>query len=121
MKNVLNRFELPVRGMERGKKFYSTIFDMTLDGYPVLAGPKMAMFPSEDGVGGALVQGEGYIPTHDGALIYLSGGDGPQVVQDRIGAAGGKVLQEKMSIGKNGFIAVFADTEGNKVSLHSMT
>lgn len=121
MKNVLNWFELPVSDMERGKKFYSTIFDMTLDDYPVPDGHKMAMFPSEGGVGGALVQGEGCVPTHDGALIYLSGGDDLQVVQDRIGAAGGKVLQEKMSIGENGFIAVFTDTEGNKVGLHSMT
>jgi hypothetical protein len=34
--------------------------------------------------------------------------------------AGGKIVQEKYSIGKPGFIAVIEDTEGNTVGLHSM-
>jgi len=38
----------------------------------------------------------------------------------RIEKAGGKILLSKTSIGENGFIAHFTDTEGNKVSLHSM-
>jgi len=29
------------------------------------------------------------------------------------------VIQDKMSIGDHGFIAMFRDTEGNRVALHS--
>jgi predicted enzyme related to lactoylglutathione lyase len=38
----------------------------------------------------------------------------------KVEAAGGKVLMDKISIGENGFIAFFLDTEGNRVGLHSM-
>ena len=70
-----------------------------------MSGFVMAMLPAEEGVGGALVSGEDYTPSHDGALVYLNGGDDLKVIQDRVEAAGGKVLQEKMSIGGNGFMA----------------
>ena len=39
---------------------------------------------------------------------------------DRVEGAGGKVVMPKTSIGENGFMALFLDTEGNKVGLHSM-
>ena len=34
--------------------------------------------------------------------------------------SGGKILQPKESIGPYGFRAIFLDTEGNRVALHSM-
>jgi predicted enzyme related to lactoylglutathione lyase len=34
--------------------------------------------------------------------------------------AGGQVIMPKTNIGENGFIAMFMDTEGNRVALHSM-
>ena len=120
MANAVNWFEIPVSDIDRAKQFYGTILDVTLEDYPFAEAHKMAMIPAENGVGGALLQGEGYAPSHDGALVYLNGGDDLKVVQDRIAAAGGKVLQEKMSIGENGFVAFFEDAEGNRVGLHSM-
>ncbi|MRR35878.1 VOC family protein, partial [bacterium] len=33
---------------------------------------------------------------------------------------GGRVHQEKMSIGEYGFIALVLDTEGNMIGLHSL-
>jgi hypothetical protein len=38
-----------------------------------------------------------------------------------VNAAGGKVLQETHQIGPYGFRAIFQDSEGNRVALHSMT
>ena len=121
MKNALNWFKIPVKDMARAKTLYSAILDAKLEDYPMPDGYNMAMLPSDDGVGGALMQGANYTPSHDGALLYLNGGDDLQTVQDRIAHAGGAVLQEKMSIGENGFIAIFQDSEGNKVGLHSMS
>ena len=34
--------------------------------------------------------------------------------------AGGKIVMPKTSTGGNGFMALFKDTEGNRVALHSM-
>ncbi len=121
MKNALNWFEIPVKDMARAKRFYGAILAAKLEDYPMPEGHRMAMLPNHDGVGGALMQGASYTPSHDGALLYLNGGDDLRIVQDRIADAGGTVLQEKMSIGENGFIAIFQDSEGNKVGLHSMS
>jgi predicted enzyme related to lactoylglutathione lyase len=41
-------------------------------------------------------------------------------VLQRIPKAGGTVVKPKFSIGQHGFIALFKDTEGNVVGLHSM-
>ncbi len=120
MTNTLNWFEIPVGNMERATTFYGAIFEITLKSDPAMPGYHMAMFPDQGGVGGALLQGEGYTPSLSGSLVYLNGGEDLSHVLNRIEGAGGKVLQAKTSIGKNGFMAYFEDTEGNKVGLHSM-
>jgi hypothetical protein len=40
-------------------------------------------------------------------------------VLNKVEGAGGKVVMPKVSIGDNGFMAFFIDTEGNKMGLHS--
>jgi len=55
-----------------------------------------------------------------GALIYLNVGDDLSVSLSKVEAAGGKILLPKTSIGPNGFMTHIADTEGNKIALHSM-
>jgi len=70
---------------------------------------------------GALVKGEGYVPSMDGAVVYLNGGKDLSKVLARVNKAGGKVLLEKTFLSEQaGHIAYFKDTEGNKVGLHSM-
>ena len=118
--NALNWFEIPVSNMDRALKFYSTILGAEMSTMEAMPGMTMAMFPSENGVGGALVSGEGYTPSQEGAIIYLNGGEDLSGPLGKVRAAGGQVVVEKMGIGENGFIAFFIDTEGNKVGLHSM-
>ena len=72
------------------------------------------------GVGGALMQSEGSNPSMDGTVVYLSGGDDLSTPLSKVEAAGGKIIMPKTSIGNNGFMAHFIDTEGNHVALHSM-
>lgn len=82
---------------------------------------KMAFFPTSDnGVGGCVTHGNGNKPQSEGALVYLNGGDDLTGPLERVEGAGGKVAMPKTNIGDNGFIAMFFDTEGNKVALHSM-
>ena|SRR5580765_15559 len=120
--NALNWFEVPVLDFARAKAFYSAIFDFEM--------PEMAMGPNQmgfllheqgKGVGGAIVKGEGYVPSLTGTLVYLSAGADLRGVLGRVAAAGGKVLRERTEIGGGmGFYAEFADTEGNRLGLHSM-
>jgi hypothetical protein len=62
----------------------------------------------------------GLSPGNGGTLVYLNAEGDLDGVLKRIPAAGGSVLKPRTSIGQHGFIAVFKDTEGNSVGLHSM-
>lgn len=119
MASAVNWFDIPVTDMNRARAFYSTLLGGELTLAEDAQGT-MAVLPFEDGVGGALMQGDDYTPSRQGSIIYLNGGDDLSVILGRVEAAGGKVLTDKMSIGDNGFIAFFLDTEGNRVGLHSV-
>lgn len=118
MSNAINWFEIPVTDFPRAKKFYGDIFASEM--HEEMMGPhQMGFFPG-GGVSGAIVKAEGYKPSMDGALVYLAAGEDLTDVMNRIEAAGGKVLQPKMKVTDEiGYIAIFADTEGNRVALHS--
>lgn len=123
VKNGITWFEIPVVDFERAKQFYSAIFDYEMPEMPM--GPlRMGVLPYDQeagGVGGVIVLGEGYTPAgHSGIKVYLNGGEDLCVVLDRIAGAGGKVVMSKTHITPEiGYMAVFNDTEGNVVALHS--
>ena len=123
MANALNWFEIPVTNLGRAKAFYEKVLDAELiDAEMDESGMEMAMFPASDGVGGGLVKSDewAYVPSRNASIIYLNGGDDLSVPLGKVKAAGGEVVQDKMGIGENGFIALFVDSEGNRVGLHSM-
>lgn len=62
-----------------------------------------------------------YKPSDNGTLVYfISPSEDLQNELSRIEAAGGKVFVEKTQISPtHGYVAVFYDTEGNRVALHS--
>ncbi len=121
MINSLNWFEIPVTDFDRAKNFYETLYGAEIMEMP-FPGGKYGMLPCdmENGVGGGLVLGEGFIPSEQGTIVYLNGGDDLNVPLAKIEGAGGKIIFPKTSIGGNGFMAHFIDTEGNRVALHSM-
>ena len=121
MSNVINWFEIPVTDMDRAIKFYSTILDKTIEKAQFAPMPYafLPMVPGE--VGGALAQSEDHVPGTQGVLIYLSGGDDLSGVLSRIEAAGGSILAPKTAIGGDmGYYALFLDSEGNRIGVHSM-
>jgi uncharacterized protein len=121
MKNSINWFEIPVTDFNRAKAFYATLL-----GGEIMEMPhpsfKYGILPGDmqNGVTGGIVQGEGFTPSMEGAVIYLNGGDDLAVPLSKVEAAGGKILMPKTSIGGNGFMAHIVDTEGNRIALHSM-
>ena len=122
MSNALNWFEIPATDINRAVKFYNAVLGVEMEPIEMMPGFHMAMLPYEPskGVGGGILQGEGYVPSTDGTVVYLNGGEDLSVPLGRVEAAGGQVLQPKTDIGENGFMAYILDTEGNKVGLHSM-
>ena len=121
MKNAINWFEIPVKNFNKAKEFYETILGTEMNLMEAM-GMKSAFFPAdlETGIGGCIIQGEGYEPSAKGSLVYLNGGDDLSIPLSKVEAAGGKILMPKTAIGPNGFMAHFTDTEGNKVAFHSM-
>jgi uncharacterized protein len=124
MKNAISWFEIPALDLARATKFYETIFGVTLNPLD-LQDIKMRMFPVDDttGVGGALVDSGGFHKPSltDGPLIYLNGNPDVQHVLNKVEAAGGKIMVPRTEISPEyGYMAVFIDTEGNRIGLHSV-
>ena len=120
-KNSLAWFEIPVSDFERVKTFYSKIFDFEMASFQ-MGTNLMGFFPfdRQGGIGGAITHGEGYVPSQQGTLVYLSGGADLIVAPDRVDDAGGTILLGKTPIGPElGYYARFLDTEGNRLALHS--
>ena len=124
-KNAISWFEIPAIDLDRAQKFYETIFEIQM--IPLdTPNLKMRMFPVADmtnGVGGALSKAERfYKPSStDGPLVYLNANPDLQIVLDKIVAAGGKIVVPKTQISPEyGYMAVFIDSEGNRVALHSV-
>lgn len=124
MQHAISWFEIPSTNLERATKFYETIFNVQL--IPMdTPNIKMRLFPLEDmtGVGGAVVDSGGFHKPSvtDGPLIYLNGNPDVQNVLDKVETAGGKIMVPKTEISPEyGYMAVFIDTEGNRIGLHSI-
>lgn len=125
MNNAISWFEIGTTDLDRATKFYETIFNIKLNPLD-LDNIKMRMFPLDDmmnGVGGALVDSKGFHKPSatDGPLIYLNGNPDVQLILDRVEAAGGKIMVPKTEISAEyGYMAVFIDSEGNRIGLHSV-
>lgn len=122
MPNAINWFDIPAANFTRAKAFYEAVFQTELF-VPDPERPS-GMFPADwrkGEVGGAITQGEGFVPSMTGALVFLNGGADLAEPLARVEAAGGKVLMPKTQIpmGDAGFMAMFVDSEGNRIGLHS--
>ncbi len=116
-------FEIPVTDMDRAKKFYEAVFKVKIE-VQNFNDLLMGWFPfaqGKMGASGTLVkQADFYHPSKTaGALLYFSSKDVQEEV-DRIEKAGGKILQTKKLISEDiGYMALFIDSEGNRIALHS--
>lgn len=118
--HAINWFEIPTVDFQRAVSFYNNILDVTLD-VQQFDGMDMGFFPHSEGlVSGAVVAYPEAKPSVDGVLVYLNGGNDLSVALDKVEQAGGKVVMQKTQISPEiGFMAMFLDSEGNKVALHS--
>ncbi|UAN00007.1 VOC family protein [Polaribacter litorisediminis] len=118
-KNFVSWFEIPAYNHFRSMAFYNYIYQIEMK-YVELNGYAMAFFPADSGIGGAIVTGVGCVPSETGTLIYLNAGEDLNVVLARVNEAGGRVVMQKTFLGENaGYFALFIDSEGNRLALHS--
>ena len=122
MANVITWLEIPAKKFERACTFYGQVLGGDVHKMDSPRGLNYGFLPgfSQNEIGGAIVHGEGYEPSSKGSVVYLNGGKDLSVALSKVEKAGGKILMPKTSIGENGFMAHFTDTEGNRVALHSM-
>ena len=120
-------FEIPVNDMDLAVKFYNEVFQINIAVHPmgdlIMGWFPFAENPEAKGASGSLVcQKEFYKPSTEGTLIYFTSRTGD--IKDelsRIEKAGGKILKPKTQISPDhGYMALFLDTEGNRVALHSI-
>jgi predicted enzyme related to lactoylglutathione lyase len=125
MNNAISWFEIPATDLPRAQKFYETIFGIQM--IPMdMENIKMRMFPLTDmmtQIGGAVVDSGGFHKPSltEGPLIYLNGNPDLQKILDKVEGAGGKIMVPKTQISPEyGYMAVFIDSEGNRIGLHSI-
>lgn len=120
MNNLISIVEIPVTDFSRAVKFYQAISGLAIEEME-MDGNQMGVLPNEEGtVNVVLVKGKDYNPTADGAVIYLNAGSDLQAMLNKVEQNGGQVILPKTEISPEmGYFALFIDTEGNKLGLHS--
>ncbi|CAN7465571.1 VOC family protein [Agrobacterium tumefaciens] len=119
--NLIAHVEIPVLDIERAMRFYSVVFDVSFAEIVTIHDNRMAYFPFEegkDGASGALAEGETYVPTKDGAIIYL-GVKNIDDVLERAVQQGSEILFPKTPVDDNLFVAEISDSEGNRIAVQS--
>ena len=120
--NALNWFEISVSDLARAKNFYETVFNMEMPQMD-MDGVNMAFFPTDDStgkVGGALAKSDFHKPSTDGTIVYLNANPDLAEALGRIEVAGGSIVLPRTFVSDAvGYMAMFIDSEGNKVALHS--
>ena len=121
--NPVTWFEIYVQDLDRAKRFYETVFQVTLQKlnapFPEI---ELWGFPADKssyGACGAIVKLDGCPSGGNATLVYFHCDD-CAVEEGRVTSSGGRVERSKMSIGEYGYIALVYDTEGNMLGLHSM-
>ena len=120
MENLISIVEIPVTDFSRAVTFYQSVLGVKIEEME-MDDVKMGVFPSNgETVNVVLAKGKDYQPANGGALVYLNAGKDLKLVLDKISKNGGKVIIPKTVISPEmGFFALFIDTEGNKLGLHS--
>jgi hypothetical protein len=119
IKDYVSWFEIPAIDFHQAVNFYNQIFGIEMK-QNITEVNAMAFFPVTTGIGGAVIAGPGSIPSDKGPLVYLNGGSDLSLVLNKVEQAGGRIIMPKTLISiDEGYFAIFLDSQGNKLALHS--
>ena len=120
MNSYIAIFEIPATDISRAITFYQNILDLDIQELE-FPGMHMGLFPTDNQMNtGVILKAEDYIPSSLGVTIYFHAGDDLQRVLDKIEENGGRITVPKTAHADgNEFFAMFIDSEGNRMGLHS--
>lgn len=120
MNSYISIFEIPATDISRAIEFYQVILGINIEKMD-FSDMEMGILPHEEqAVTGVIVKGEGYQPSANGITLYLNGGDNLQVILGKVEKNGGHIIIPKTPhADESGYFAIFLDSEGNKMGLHS--
>lgn len=115
--NPIAYVEIPVTDLDRAIGFYEAVFQLELERQEI-DGYAMALFPAGDGRGAAaaLAKGDVYVPSRTGPILYFHTGSIDATLA-RAMERGATILYPKKDVGAYGFVAEFADSEGNRIAV----
>jgi predicted enzyme related to lactoylglutathione lyase len=121
MKNLCAMVEIAVEDFGRAKQFYESILGIKITEMNILD-TQIGMFPMEGYSNwGCISKCDQHRPSRDGTLIYLNADSDIDGMLEKVKSAGGEILTPKTKLSDEfGFIAVFVDTEGNRIALHAL-
>ncbi|OJW82591.1 MAG: hypothetical protein BGO69_05745 [Bacteroidetes bacterium 46-16] len=121
MPGYFSYIAIPVTDFQRAFDFYTAITGGKLVKNPSVPFP-MAYFKDDSGKNiGHIFQMAGINPSTDGPIVYLKLTEDLNETLEKIAAAGGLIIMAKTQISPEaGYWAIFIDSEGNRLALHSM-
>ncbi len=119
MRHALVWLDIPVQDLDRAMAFYRQVLNWTIDKETFDGGAIGVAQHGDTEVGFCLVEDKHHAANLAGPLPYLN-------VDGRLDEAmalaeqlGGKVLEQRHSLGPFGWRAIIRDSEGNRLALHS--
>lgn len=119
--------EIPASDIERAANFYGLLFETRLEIGEMISGIRSAFLPVPDkrhlGPVVVIMEGKGYMPAgFQGCHLFFEGEPNMEAFLARVEEAGGSIELSPHQIGtdsKRALLAMFFDTEGNLMGVHS--
>lgn len=111
--------EIAATDLDRAMKFYREVFGVAFAEPIDLHESRMAYAErAMEGASWALCQGEGYVPTQNGAILYFAVDDIDAVLNhaENLGSA---LLFPKTTLADGSHVAEIGDSEGNRIAMQT--
>ncbi|SEL45443.1 hypothetical protein SAMN05216262_11151 [Colwellia chukchiensis] len=121
MENQIVWVDIPVTDLPRAMTFYSAVLNAEVK-QEEFEHFTIGLLPhAQTNVSGCLVPSPAEQIFTSGPLIYFNVNGRLDDAIKKCEMHGGRLVEEKMSIGGHGFRAIIHDSEGNRIALHSNT
>ena len=111
--------EIAATDLERATAFYRDVFGTAFADPIDLHESRMAYAEGPfEGASWALCQGEVYVPTHNGAILYFAVED-IDAVLGRAKHLGSEILFPKTALPDGSHVAEISDSEGSRIALQT--
>lgn len=111
--------EIAATDLDRAMSFYGDVFGVGFADPIDLHESRMAFAETaSEGASWALCQGEVYVPTRNGAILYFTVDD-LDAVLSRAETLGSEILFPKTALSDGSHVAEIGDSEGNRIALQT--